>query len=261
VSLAAALASVAAARRAPEDAMIFAALATDYDGTLATDGRVDAPTIEALRRLRSCGVRLVMVTGRQLVDLERVFDALELFDAAVVENGAVVFFPRTARTLLIGEPPPQALVQALQLRGVEPLAIGQGLLATSEPHQAAVLEAIREAGLEWQVIFNKGAVMVLPPGVNKATGLGAALAELELSPFEVVGVGDAENDHAFLSVCGFAVAVANALPALKATADLVTQAGYGAGVTELINGWLDDPARIFGKLTWRSGPLGESAGR
>jgi HAD superfamily hydrolase (TIGR01484 family) len=229
--------------------MIFVALATDYDGTLATDGRVDAPTIEALRRLRSSGRRLVMVTGRQLGDLERTFDALDLFDTAVVENGAVVFFPRTARTLLIGEPPPQALIQALQQRGVEPLSIGQGLLATSEPHQTTVLEAIREIGLEWQVIFNKGAVMVLPPGVNKATGLSAALTELELSPLDVVGIGDAENDHAFLSVCGFSVAVANALPAVKAAADMVTQADSGAGVTELIDIWLDDPDRIFGKLT------------
>jgi hypothetical protein len=29
-----------------------------------------------------------------------------------------------------------------------------------------VLETIRELGLELQVIFNKGAVMVLPAGVN-----------------------------------------------------------------------------------------------
>ena len=48
------------------------------------------------------------------------------------------------------------------------------------------------------MIFNKGAVMILPSGVNKATGLAAALEELGLSPHNVVGVGDAENDHAFL---------------------------------------------------------------
>ena len=63
-----------------------------------------------------------------------------------------------------------------------------------------MLEAIRDLGLELQVIFNKGAVMVLPSGVNKATGLDAALDELGLSPHNVVGVGDAENDHAFLAL-------------------------------------------------------------
>src|SRR5438067_12736811 len=87
---------------------------------------------------------------------------------------------------------------------------------------------------ELHVIFNKGSVMVLPSGVNKATGLTAALAELGLAPEHTVGVGDAENDHAFLSLCGCGAAVANALPALKEKADLVTRGARGAGVTELI---------------------------
>jgi hydroxymethylpyrimidine pyrophosphatase-like HAD family hydrolase len=50
--------------------------------------------------------------------------------------------------------------------------------------------------------------MILPPGVNKASGLVAALAELGLSPHNSVEVGDAENDHAFLSLCEVSVAVA-----------------------------------------------------
>ena len=72
------------------------------------------------------------------------------------------------------------------------------IVATWEPHETVVLEAIHELGLELQIIFNKGAVMVLPSGVNKATGLAAALEELRLSAHNVVGIGDAENDHAFL---------------------------------------------------------------
>jgi hypothetical protein len=96
-----------------------------------------------------------------------------------------------------------------------------------------VLETIRDLGLELQVIFNKGAVMVLPAGVSKASGLAAALAELGLSAHNVVGVGDAENDHAFLSACECAVAVANALPTIKERADVVTAGEAGAGVIEL----------------------------
>src|SRR6202034_918500 len=92
----------------------------------------------------------------------------------------------------------------------------------------------REYGLELQIVFNKGAVMVLPPGVNKASGLKAALDDLGLSAHNVVSVGDAENDHAFLQASGYAVAVANALPAIKDEADLVTKEARGAGVVELI---------------------------
>jgi hypothetical protein len=108
---------------------------------------------------------------------------------------------------------------------------------------------IRELGLELEIIFNKGAVMVLPPGVNKASGLAAALAELGLSAHNTVGVGDAENDHAFLSLCEVSVAVANALPALKERCDAVTEGARGAGVVELVD-WLltDDLASLGPRL-------------
>ena len=72
--------------------------------------------------------------------------------------------------------------------------------------------------------------MILPSGINKMTGLGAALEELQLSPHNVVGIGDAENDHAFLESCECAAAVANAIPALKGKADLITEGARGAGV-------------------------------
>ena len=85
------------------------------------------------------------------------------------------------------------------------------------------------------MIFNKGAVMVLPSGVNKATGLAAALEELELTPHNVVGIGDAENDHAFLRFCECSVAVANALPMVKQDADVVTIGDHGAGVIEIVD--------------------------
>jgi Mrp family chromosome partitioning ATPase len=90
-------------------------------------------------------------------------------------------------------------------------------------------------GLELQVIFNKGAVMVLPPGVNKASGLRRALDALKLSPHNTVGVGDAENDHAFLAACECGAAVANALGSLKAQVDVVIDADHGAGVQDLID--------------------------
>src|SRR6185503_9668543 len=116
---------------------------------------------------------------------------------------------------------------------------GHVIVATWHPHEETVLDVIRSSGLELQVVFNKGAVMVLPSGVNKATGLAAALAEMKLSPHNAVAVGDAENDHAFLAACECSVAVANALPALKEHAHLVTAGDHGAGVHELVRMLVD----------------------
>src|SRR5205823_7782716 len=214
--------------------MRYLALATDYDGTLAHHGRVGPDALAALERLRATGRRLVLVSGRELEDLQSTFDHLALFDRAVLENGALLYHPATKSERRLGTPPPEEFVAALRSRGV-PVSVGRSIVATWEPHETTVLEVIRDLGLELQVIFNKGAVMVLPGGVNKASGLLAALKEMGLSAHNVVGVGDAENDHAFLSLCECSAAVANALPTVKETADITTRADHGAGVVELID--------------------------
>jgi hydroxymethylpyrimidine pyrophosphatase-like HAD family hydrolase len=181
--------------------MYFVALAIDYDGTIAEDGVVAEATLEALRELKQSGRKLFLVTGRQLPDLKKVLPEIALFDLVVAENGGLLFDPKTGEETLLAPEPSQVFLDALRAREV-PLSAGRCIVATWEPHQHAVLEAIRELGLELQIIFNKGAVMVLPAGVSKASGLEAALALLELSPHNVVGIGDAENDHAFLRLCG-----------------------------------------------------------
>ncbi len=217
--------------------MRYIALACDYDGTLAHDGRVTEATIAALERVRASGRKLLLVTGRRLEDLASVFGRLDLFDRVVAENGALLGDPARREERQLAEAPPPAFVERLRQRGVAPLDIGRVIVATWRPQEAEVLGAIQDLGLEFQVIFNKDAVMVLPPGVNKASGLQAALKDLRLSAHNVVAIGDAENDHAMLQACECGVAVANALPTLKERADIVTVGDHGAGVEELAD-WL-----------------------
>jgi phosphoglycolate phosphatase (TIGR01487 family) len=219
--------------------MYYIALATDYDGTLATHGKVSAETLAALKRFKESGRKLILVTGRELPDLKACFPDFTIFDKIVAENGALIYTPASEEERVIATPPPQAFVDAMKERGVDRLSVGRAIVATWEPHQNTALELIREQGLELEIIFNKGAVMILQSGVNKAFGLDAALGDLGFSAHNVVGIGDAENDHALLRRCGLGVAVANALPALKDTADLVTQAERGEGVVELIDRLLD----------------------
>jgi hydroxymethylpyrimidine pyrophosphatase-like HAD family hydrolase len=220
--------------------MRYLALACDYDGTLASDGRVDDQTVAAIERLLASGRKLVLVTGREVKDLRAVFSRVDLFEWLVAENGGVLYRPLKRFLKRLAEPPPAKFIAALKKRGVVPLGVGHAIVATRKPHEITVIETIRDLGLELQVIFNKDAVMVLPSGVNKASGLLAALQEMALSPHKVVGVGDAENDHAFLRLCGCSVAAANALRSVKESADFVTQNSNGAGVRELIDKILRD---------------------
>lgn len=212
----------------------YQVLATDYDGTLAHHGVVSAETLDAVRRLRAAGKTLVLVTGRELEELKQVFPEIALCDLVVAENGGLLYWPGTRQIKLLGEPAPPAFVERLRERGV-PVAVGRVIVATVEPHEVAVLQTIKEMALELEVIFNKGAVMILPTGLNKATGLREGLARMGFSTRYTIGVGDAENDHAFLRICGCGIAVANALPALKSRADFVTARPHGEGITELID--------------------------
>jgi len=213
--------------------MQYLALAADYDGTLADVGKVRPEVLAALVRLKASGRKLVLVTGRQLDELIAAFPAIDVFDRVVAENGALLYTPSPRRERALANPPPPEFEASLRVRGVTPLSCGRVIVATWQPHEQVVLSVIREQGLELEVIFNKGAVMVLPSGVNKATGMMSALDELGIDCGRVVGAGDAENDHSLLDACGLGVAVANAVPALKRRADLVTAGARGQGIIEL----------------------------
>jgi hydroxymethylpyrimidine pyrophosphatase-like HAD family hydrolase len=225
--------------------MHFEILATDFDGTLARHTEVDATTLSALQRVRDSGRRTILVTGRELENFKEVFSRFDLFDIVVAENGAVLYHPAKEKTELLHDPPPARFVADLRARGV-PVTLGHVVVSSREPHETVILDVIKVLGLEMEIIFNKGAVMVLPAGVNKATGLLLALHELNSTPEKTVAIGDAENDHSFLSLCGCAVAVNNALPSLKEHACLVTRGSFGAGVVEVIDRLLDNDLADIG---------------
>ena len=213
----------------------YVALATDYDGTIAQHGDVTESTHAALVRWKEAGHKLLMVTGRELPDLQKVCPFTKLFDCIVAENGAVLNWPAKGEKKPLVGPPPREFVECLRARGVSPLSFGEVIVATQETYKGVVLEVIEELGLKLRVILNKGALMVLPASVDKATGLTEAANAIGIALADVVGVGDAENDQVFLTLCGYSAAVGNALSFLKKQVHYVTKATHGAGVEELID--------------------------
>jgi hydroxymethylpyrimidine pyrophosphatase-like HAD family hydrolase len=229
--------------------MRYLVLVADYDGTIATDGKADEAALTAIERLRRSGRRAVLLTGRRVDDLVQVCSRIELFDHVVAENGAVLYEPRTREQTLLGRPPPARFVQRLRELTANSIEVGKVIVSTRRPHDAAVLQAIREMGLELQIVFNKEAVMVLPAGVNKASGMNHALRKLGFSPHETVGIGDAENDHSFLERCECAVAVANAVPSVRQSVAFTTKRENGQGVLELVDEVIEnDLSRLHGRL-------------
>jgi HAD superfamily hydrolase (TIGR01484 family) len=229
--------------------MRYLVLVSDYDGTIATGGHAEPATLAAIERLRGSGRRAILLSGRRLDDLLSVFPRPRLFDYVVAENGALVYETRTGEQTLLGKPPPAEFVQRLKELTNNSIEAGKVILSTWLPHHSAVLQAIQEMGLELQIVFNKAAVMVLPAGINKASGMEYALRKLGLSRHEAVGIGDAENDHSFLELCECAVAVGNAVPAIREVAAYTTRSEAGQGVAEVIEELIaNDLSRMHGRL-------------
>jgi hydroxymethylpyrimidine pyrophosphatase-like HAD family hydrolase len=205
--------------------MKLAAVAIDYDGTIAVNGAFDPRARDAIAQLRLHGIAVVLATGRRLDDLKRVAGQLGCFSAIVAENGGVLYFPESGRRAIIGHAPSPQFVDALQRRGIE-IVVGDSVIETDAGRATSVLDVIRALEQPQMLAFNRGRLMVLPPGVAKSIGLARVLATLRLSIHNTIGIGDAENDHDLLDACEVGVAVEWGSPALRAVADEVI-AGAG----------------------------------
>jgi hydroxymethylpyrimidine pyrophosphatase-like HAD family hydrolase len=212
----------------------FQAIAIDYDGTLVENsGPPDPELLLELRRVREDGRKLVLVTGRILDDLRRVFPDVDVhFDAIVAENGTVLVLPGSAPRAMF-PPVPGELISALARAGI-PARRGDVLIETDAANAAAILAELEKLGLELTLVRNRGRLMVLPPGASKGEGLFRALGELRISHHNVIAIGDAENDHSLLEVAELGVAVGNAIPSLKESADVVLDLPAGLGVRSFL---------------------------
>ncbi len=216
-----------------EPTLPFESIAIDYDGTLAWQGVVAEQTQQALVNARQMGLRLVLVTGRMVDDLLRVFPQLGLFDLVVSENGAVLYEPASTMRQALGPSAPRQLIDALEAHDI-PFATGQVMIAINRVDESRVLDLIATMNLDLRIIGNKADAMILPRDINKATGLTSAQQHLGLRAESAIGIGDAENDLELFQACGLRVAVANALDVLKEQADLVMEHANGTGVVEFI---------------------------
>lgn len=207
--------------------MKLSAVALDYDGTIARDGNVEPLVLEAVKEAQGRGIVVILVTGRILTDLRRVLPEYELFDAVVAENGAVLSFPKMPKRSLT-HPPSQLLLDELSARKVQ-VGFGDCIIEADAVTAPEILEAIRKLGLPLVLQFNRSRVMILPQGVNKATGLREALNTLRLSLHNCIGIGDAENDYVMLDACEVGIAVGWGSKSLRRIADEVLE-GTGPSV-------------------------------
>ena len=158
----------------------FRALAVDYDDTLASNGGRRppcSPGTAAAQGFRSASPPHHRPSAGRAAS--RRSGSAHLRSCRRRKRRALLYRPKPVMKCRSARRPGQPFIDLLRRKQVTPLSIGRVIVATRTPQEVRVLKAIKELGLELEIIFNKGAVMVLPSGVNKASGLRSALHELK----------------------------------------------------------------------------------
>jgi len=230
-----------------EHGSYFLGLASDGDGTLLRGSRLAKATIQALKRFRAAKRKLILVTGER-ADQVREFPHLTLFDAVVAENGGVLYWPRERRTRCLGRKPPAELVRRLRRAHVRPLKIGRSIVAVPTSRGSEVRRILRRCAASWHLVANRHDLLLLPRGVDKASGLKRLLRLWGIPASRIVGIGDADNDRALLRACGLGVAVDSAVPSLKRQAEVRLRSGAGGAVVSLIDQILNREASLRKKI-------------
>lgn len=206
-------------------------LLTDLDRTLTgPDLVLDVRALERVRALRGAGVRVAVVSGRTLEHMMglRLHEAV---DGLVAENGAVVCVPGAETLEVHGHGFREAAQAAL---GSLASSFHWGRVLGSGPRALAVEAGrrLRLAGVPHHLSFNAEEVMLLPEGVDKASGARRALFHLGIRPEDAWAVGDGENDIPLLRLAPVSAAPANAPREVREVATVLL-------VTEHSEGFLD----------------------
>ncbi|SMB94950.1 HAD hydrolase family protein [Deinococcus hopiensis] len=217
-------------------------LAFDLDGTLIPEQSREVPpvTVEALARLRTLGVRLAIITGRDTaprpvreaalpdaiatnnggrveiggkLHTEARFSAAELQAVLAHELGdaRVIVFTRDA--LYVDLPAGREPEPWLQARGFRPLseAPREGVLKVGFYHPGVADFAARLRARHPHLVLTGAQepytqfLTVTPENAHKGAALALIAEGLGLPLEQTVAFGDSDNDEAMLKLAGFAV--------------------------------------------------------
>lgn len=246
-------------------------LAFDLDDTLTKESELTASALEALRKSRAAGLKNVLVTGRPASWADALLRLLP-FEAAVAENGSVVFWkdPHKEGNIerlywengtYVSHPPTRATQEVLAQLGAEVLKkFPKFLLATDQAFRLYDIafdfaEALRpalsfqEAQMLADYCESKGFsakvsnihVNVWKGSFTKIEGLRCLVEKIWKGDLKrhVVYTGDSPNDGPLFGEVEVSVGVANVQEFTKAGVRFtppcyVTQASFGDGAAELI---------------------------
>lgn len=219
-------------------------IATDVDFTL-TDAnlRLDTKAIEKIRALEAKGVKVILVSGRNLAATGSLAQLIGTCGLVAAENGGVIArYQRPIKILGRIENARAALRMLKKRMGrkvVERADSRYGMRLSDvslersfEPEEARKI--LEKSGMKVQLVDTGVSFQLLDAHVDKGYAL-VRLARLErLSTGRAAAIGDNYNDLDLFREAGYKIAVANAPEEVKEHADYVCKHSYGRGFLEAV---------------------------
>ncbi|MDR2373495.1 MAG: HAD hydrolase family protein [Bifidobacteriaceae bacterium] len=251
----------------------FRAVVLDIDGTLAgADHRVSPFAAEVVRRLAAAGPKVIISTGRSQLAATRLALQVGANAPVISANGAVVADFRTGQRLRLVGLAPDLVAHYLTLAdrpGVEAMiwtpddliCAGPGLMkdlmdladerpVTFRPRaewpsdgvvkvlfgaEPSLLDALDLADYPLIQRSLSHFIEATDAAARKDSALTWLLARLGVSPDQTIVFGDAETDLASVRLAGLGVAVAGAIPQVRAAAGAVIGANSDDAVAHYLN--------------------------
>jgi hypothetical protein len=216
--------------------------AVDIDGTLTENGggRIHLGALSSLRHMRKLGHNVILVSGRSSIEgyLLSVYGGLNTI--SVGENGGCI--TRGANDhVLLGDK--TRCINALRLissklsnvkeKSVFPRLTEVVLERTFEIEDAKKIVAAN--GLDVVLSDSQYAIHINSSGINKGSGFMHVMKMLDISPQDVISIGDSETDIPLFRLAGISVAVGNASNSVKSNATISVHAHAGDGVIEALD--------------------------
>lgn len=221
------------------------ALVTDVDGTI-TDRRrrINTDAIETLRTLIDAEIEVVLASGNTVCFMDSISKMIGTDGTIIGENGGVYRRGFSGPLQVVGDR--QVCLEAFEIlrdyfagKGVEleqysaeyrfaDVAFARNI----DPAEAQAV--IQVQGLDVRVLDTGFAIHLQPPGVSKGAAMRELAVEMGIPTSEILAIGDSENDIEMLEAAGVGVAVANATPATRMAADVVTSRPHGDGFVEAV---------------------------
>lgn len=211
------------------------AIAVDIDGTLTEMTRVLNPvSVETIRELQ---VTVVLVTGNThcFTRAAAIMLGVKHF---IAENGGVISSKDRIEILADRSRCDEAYLCLHRAFGVKKFDSRYrltDLVLVPGFDVPAASKYLDDLGLPVDLVDTGFAVHIKNRGITKGTGLLRISEILGLPVSEFAAVGDSPSDIPMLEEAGFAAAVGNAHPDVKAAADFVAESPYGMGFAEVVH--------------------------